>query len=106
MRIRTVRILPALGFGAIPIALWAYSTGPPIMRTGAPADCGQAFNVCHTTFPLHDDSGGSVLIRASAYSPRVKQSMGIKVSHPSAVRLGFPLTSRPVSDETKQAGTF
>jgi uncharacterized protein (TIGR03437 family) len=106
MRIRIVRILPALGFGAIPIALWAFSTGPPISRTGAPADGGQACNVCHTTFPLNDDSGGSIVIRASAYTPGVKQLIEVQISHPTAVRFGFQLTARTVSDETKQAGTF
>src|SRR5438876_11707963 len=106
MRIRIVRTLPALGFGAIPIALWAFSTGPPIMRTGAPADGGQACNVCHATFALNDDSGGSVAIRASAYTPGVKQLIEVQISHPTAVRFGFQLTARPAGDETKQAGTF
>src|SRR6266849_4421942 len=106
MRIRIVRILPALGFGAIPIALWAFSTGPPIMRTGAPADGGQTCLVCHTSFPLNDDSGGSVVIRASPYTPGVKQLIEVQINHPAAVRFGFQLTARPVSDETKQAGTF
>ena len=106
MRIRIVRTLSALGFGAIPIALWAFSTGPPIMRTGVPADGGQACNVCHVTFPLNDDTGGSVVIRASAYTPGVKQIIEVQVAHPMAVRFGFQLTARPVSDETKQAGTF
>ena len=103
---RMIRTLPALGFGAIPIALWAFSSGPPIMRTGAPADGGQACNVCHTSFSLNDDSGGSVLIRANAYTPGLKQMIEVQIGHPTAIRFGFQLTARAVSDETKQAGTF
>jgi len=55
---------------------------------------------------LNDDSGGSVAIRASAYTPGVKQLIEVQISHPTAVRFGFQLTARPAGDETKQAGTF
>jgi uncharacterized protein (TIGR03437 family) len=36
----------------------------------------------------------------------VKQLIEVQVSHPTAMRFGFQLTARPVSDETRQAGTF
>src|SRR5260370_39348720 len=92
--------------GAFPITLLAFSAGPPIMRTGAPVDGGMACNVCHITFPLNDDSGGSVTIRANAYTPGVKQIIEVMVNHPTAMRFGFQLTDRTVIDQTKEAGTF
>lgn len=106
MRVRTIRTLQALAFGVIPITLAAFSTGPPIMRTGAAVDGGLACNVCHTSFPLNDDSGGSVLIRTGGYTPGLKQMIEVVVNHPTAQRFGFQLTARLASDETKPAGTF
>jgi uncharacterized protein (TIGR03437 family) len=106
MRTCTVRTLQWLVIGAIPISLWAFSAGPPISRTGAPADGGTTCTACHTGFPLNDDSGGNVVIRANAYTPGVKQMIEVQVFHPDAMRFGFQLTARTVSDETKQAGTF
>ena len=105
MRIRTIRTLQALACAA-PITLLAFSTGPPIMRTGAAVDGGLACNVCHTSFPLNDDSGGSVVIHANPYTPGMKQIIEVQVSHPTAMRFGFQLTARLVSDETQEAGTF
>jgi uncharacterized protein (TIGR03437 family) len=92
--------------GAAPILLLGFAEGPPIMRTGAAVDGGQACVVCHNSFPLNDDSGGSVVIRANPYTPGVKQIIEVQVSHPTALRWGFQLTARPASDETQQAGTF
>jgi uncharacterized protein (TIGR03437 family) len=106
MRIRTVRTLQALAAGAIPITLLAFSTGPPIMRTGAAVDGGLACTQCHISFALNDDTGGSVVIRANPYTPGVKQLIEVQVNHPTAMRFGFQLTARAVSDETQQAGTF
>jgi uncharacterized protein (TIGR03437 family) len=91
---------------AIPIALFGFAEGPPIMRTGAAVDGGQNCTVCHNSFTLNDDSGGSVVIRANPYTPGVKQIIEVQVSHPTAVRFGFQLIARLASDETQQAGTF
>lgn len=106
MRTRTNRTFQILVAGAIPFTLLAFSTGPPIMRTGAAVDGGMACTVCHNSFPLNDDSGGSVTIRANAYTPGVKQLIEVIVNHPTAMRFGFQLTARVMSDETKEAGTF
>ena len=106
MRTRTIRTFQILVAGAIPFTLLAFSTGPPIMRTGAAVDGGLACTVCHTSFPLNDDSGGSVTIRTNAYTPGVKQLIEVIVNHPTAIRFGFQLTARVMSDETQAAGTF
>ena len=106
MRKRTIRIFQAAAIAAVPLTLLAFSTGPPIKRTGAPVDGGITCTACHRTFDLNDNSGGSIFIRAAAYTPGVKQRITVKVDHPDGRRFGFQLTARLVSDETKEAGTF
>ncbi len=91
----------------IPAALFAYSTGPVIQRTGAAVDGGLNCSACHKTFaPADSDPRGSVIITASPYTPGVKQTITVTVSHPTQKRWGFQLISRMASDETMQAGTF
>ncbi len=107
MQKRTIRIFKFAAIAAVPITLFAFSTGPPIKRTGAPVDDGgRTCTACHTSFALNDGTGGSVAIIASPYQPGVKQTITVRVNHPTAIRFGFQLTARPTSDETKEAGTF
>lgn len=90
---------------AFPIALAAFSTGPPVKRTGAPADGGLNCAACHRTFaPANSDARGGVRIDVANYVPGVKQTIHVAVSHPDAVRWGFQITARLASDETKTAG--
>lgn len=91
----------------VPVLLFAFSSGPPIMRTGAPVDGGMNCSVCHSTFaPANSDPKGSVTIDAGEYTPGATQTIKVTVMHPAAMRWGFQITARPVSDQTKQAGTF
>ena len=107
MQKRTIRIFKFAAIAAVPITLFAFSTGPPIKRTGAPVDDGgRTCTVCHTTFALNDGTGGSVAITASPYQPGVRQNITVRVHHPTANRFGFQLTARLTSEETKEAGTF
>ncbi len=101
---------------ALPITLFAFSTGPPIKRTGN-IDGGLNCAACHRTFaPANSDPSGSVEIEnLQPYVPGVTQNLRVKVSHPSAARWGFQLTARfvngagsimagkftPTDDETK-----
>lgn len=87
--------------------MFARSAGPPVRRTGAAVDGGLACNVCHRSFALNPDTLGKVVIEAGqSYTPGVRQTIRVTVSHPQAQRWGFQLTARPVNDETKMAGTF
>ena len=98
MRIKLVRSLIALALAA-PITLLAFSTGPPVRRTGAPIDGGLNCSVCHFTFaPANSDSRGSVAIAAASYSPGVMQTITVTVMHPEAIRWGFQITARAISD--------
>ncbi|MGH9666270.1 MAG: choice-of-anchor V domain-containing protein, partial [Bryobacteraceae bacterium] len=93
--------------GALPVALLAYSTGPPPKRTGTDADGGGNCSACHRTYaPANSDTRGSVRIDAANYVPGVKQTIKVTVQHPEAARWGFEITARMVSDETKIAGEF
>ena len=101
-------IITACAAAATTVVVMAFSTGPPIKRTGAAVDGGTDCSVCHTTFaPANSDPRGKVtIIAASAYVPGQKQNIDIKIDHPTALRWGFQLTARPVNDLTKMAGTF
>ncbi len=94
-------------FSAFPLLMFAFSGGPPIRRTGAPADGGTDCTACHRTFaPANSDSRGFVRISAVSYTPGKKQLIRVQVFHPDAKRWGFELTSRLTSDENLKAGTF
>ena len=100
------RVLLSLA-GALPVMLFAFSTGPPAMRTGASIDGGQDCSVCHSTYgAANSDSRGSVKISAANYVPGVNQVVTVSVQHPEALRWGFELIARTTADQTKQAGTF
>jgi len=103
---RTIRFAQWLVVCTTPLAIFAFSSGPPIKRTGAAVDGGINCTACHRDGPPANQGGGRVTIRANAYTPGVKQNISVEVSDPVALRWGFQITARRVSDETKQAGTF
>src|SRR4051812_36766208 len=89
------------------IELMAFSTGPPVKRTGAAVDGGLNCTACHRTFaPANSDTRGGVTILSGSYSPGVKQVIKVIVNHPDATRWGFQLTARLASDESKPVGAF
>jgi uncharacterized protein (TIGR03437 family) len=91
----------------LPAALYAFSTGPVIQRTGAAVDGGTNCSACHRTFaPANSDPRGSIVINAQPYTPGVKQTITVTINHPTQKRWGFQLIARLASDETLQAGTF
>ena len=91
-------------FCLLPAILLAYEDGPPIRRTGAQIDGGLNCTACHT--PGNSSASGGITIEAANYNPGVRQTIRVILQHPQAIRWGFQLTARPVSDETKSAGTF
>jgi uncharacterized protein (TIGR03437 family) len=105
---RTQNLIYCLLSGLLPLALFGFSTGPPIKRTGAPSDeNGTTCAACHNSLgAANSDPAGSVKIEAGSYKPGIPQIIKVTVHHPQSMRWGFQLTARPVSDETKMAGSF
>ncbi len=93
--------------GLVPVALYAFSSGPPLKRTGAAVDGGTNCTACHVTYrPANSDARGRIVVQAKPYTPGVKQIIRVRVEHPEGKRWGFQLTARLASDETKTAGTL
>jgi uncharacterized protein (TIGR03437 family) len=93
----------------VPAVLLAFSTGPPVRRTGAAVDGGLNCTACHVTFaPANSDPAGSVSISfdTPGYTPGVMQMVHVTVKHPLAKRWGFQLSPRPVNNQTIPAGTL
>ncbi|MBI1789277.1 MAG: hypothetical protein HYR60_17220 [Acidobacteria bacterium] len=105
MKLRSLRFSLSLIFAALPAVIYGFSSGPLTKRTGVPVDGGLTCTQCHTGTPLNG-GGGKLVIRASSYTPSVKQNIEVEISDPTAMRWGFQLTARLATDETKQAGTF
>jgi uncharacterized protein (TIGR03437 family) len=93
------------GLAVSPVLLFSFSVGPPQGRTGAPADGGQTCAVCHRGAEVNDGVG-RLAITVANYSPGVRQTIRVTLTHPTARRWGFQLTARLASDPTKKAGTF
>src|ERR1700736_672414 len=91
-------------FLVFPLAVFGESGITSLRFTGTPIDGGQSCVSCHT--PPSGPNQGSLTIDVTPYSPGVQQMIHVTVSDPASSRWGFQLTSRPVSDETKEAGTF
>jgi len=107
MRPRRTRLFSVPITAAASILLYGFGSnpnGPPIRRTGAPADGGLNCTACHR--PGADLTGGKVQITTSDYKPGVKQTIRVRVEHAAALRWGFELTARLASDPTKKAGNF
>jgi uncharacterized protein (TIGR03437 family) len=100
-----LRRLLACPLAASPVVLFAFSGGPPVLRTGAAVDGGMNCAACHRGADVNDGRG-RITITASNYSPGVKQMIRVRVEHPDAMRWGFEITARLESDQTKQAGSF
>ena len=89
------------------VALHAESGTTSLRFAGVPADGGQNCSACHTgTGGANADARGMVTLSVQDYNPGIGQMLHISITHPTASRWGFQLTARPVSDETKQAGTL
>ncbi len=103
----STRLIISLTLAAVPIALYAFSDGPPLRRTGAAVDGGLDCTACHRSFaPANSDARGRVVIEAAAYTPGVAQTLRVMVEHPEGNRWGFQLIAREARNELQQAGTF
>ncbi len=100
-----LRRLLICALAASPVLLFAFSGGPPILRTGAAVDGGLDCAACHRGADVNDGRG-RITVTASNYSPNVKQMIRVRVEHPDAMRWGFQLTARLQGDQARQAGSF
>ena len=91
---------------AVPVTLLAFSSGPPIRRTGI-VDGGANCSVCHSDRGrANSDPLGSVKLEdAQPYQPGVAQTIKVTISHPDQSRWGFQLTARFINDGS-MAGSF
>ncbi|MBV8817271.1 MAG: hypothetical protein JO022_02870, partial [Acidobacteriaceae bacterium] len=84
----------------LPIALLAYSEGPPPRVTGAPGDDPAACTQCHFGTRLNGGAGKVAILLpgGQTYTPGVKQHIQISISDPAQRRWGFEFTARLNSD--------
>ena len=106
-----IRVLQASAFLlAVPVAVWAFASGPPAGYTTAPGDHpGIACTKCHSQFELNSQ-GGSVTIafpKGLSYTPGATQTLTVTIADPAAVAYGFQMTARVQSNLAGgQAGSF
>lgn len=102
-----MRTCISLGVFLCAQAAWAFSSGPPAQRTGAPVDGGLSCTACHRTFaPANNDPRGSAVIELASYRPGQKATIRVTVHHPDAHRWGFEITARRAADDRVSVGTF
>ena len=90
---------------AIPVLVYAFSSGPPPARTGAPGE-GNCTG-CHSTNPAISNSEAIQIEfppAGAVYAPGEVQQWTVRVSDTSAVFYGFQLSTRDSSNG--QAGTL
>ncbi len=100
----------AVAFGvALPVVLWAYSTGPLPLNTGAPGDTTCSQSGCHafTTKSNVNTAGGSVQLSfdsGSTYTPGTRVHVTVTITDSTARVYGFEASARLSTN--KQAGSF
>lgn len=70
------------------------------------ADGGLSCTACHRGADPNPDTKGRLALTVATYTPGVKQTIRVALTHTEATRWGFQLTARLESDPTKAAGTF
>ena len=83
-----------------PVILLATVEGLPLAHTGAFGE--QGCDQCHRS----QGGSGQVQVEVGPYIPGQKQSVLITITDPTAIRWGFQLAARQVSNPQVQAGTF
>ncbi|MBV8730440.1 MAG: hypothetical protein JO336_11605 [Acidobacteriia bacterium] len=112
-RVSVVKI--GIVLSAVPVLLWAYSSGPNPGYNGVPTDhppgvaAGQNYcTFCHTGTALNG-GGGSVSVtfpNGMTYIPGTTQHLTVTIADKVQKAWGFQLTARLSSDSTSVAGTF
>jgi uncharacterized protein (TIGR03437 family) len=94
---------------AVPVLVWAYSTGPIPYAEGGPGGDPRACTQCHGGTALNRGGGKVELLFPGdrAYVPGQKQRIRIVITDPSARVYGYQVSARLASNElTGQAGIF
>lgn len=96
-------LLPATAVIVIPLMVWAFSSNPPLGKTGAPGEgtCGD----CHGG----GGGGGKVSITAASgltYHPGTKQRITVTLTDPAANEWGYEMTAVQTTKPTTGAGVF
>ncbi|HBY63704.1 MAG TPA: hypothetical protein DEH78_28095, partial [Solibacterales bacterium] len=92
----------------IPVLVYAFGSGPPPRRTGAPGDRTCLDSGCHVGTSIPDS--GAIALSSSigdlSYTPGgARQRWTVRITDAQARRFGFQLTTRLASNETSgQAG--
>jgi uncharacterized protein (TIGR03437 family) len=106
-----IRKLLLVLLASTPVTLFSLTRvpGPPVNRTGNPADAnGATCNACHggAANAPNSNMAGRLTVTVANYRPGERQRITVSVEHPEQSRWGFQLTARLESDPTKQAGRF
>ena len=82
----------------------AFSTAPPVARTGAPGDGGTCVT-CHTGTSGHGNLVMGLSTFTNSYVPGQTDTLVIALTNPGEIRWGFEVTALKNSDNT-MAGTL
>jgi len=95
-----LRTILFAGAVCISVAAWAYSTGPPAARTGAPGEttCAE----CHGN--LNTGSGSVTVTGPASYNPGDTLTLAIVVAQAGQQRWGFEITA--LDDGNQAIGLF
>ncbi len=86
-------VLIAAAFGSLPAkTLFAWSSGPPAYRTGAPGDEGDC-NSCHNSYTLDSGSAGFSITGPASYSPGETIRLEVSFDSSSGKLHGFEMTA-------------
>src|SRR5262245_14742743 len=96
------------GLAAVPLLLWAHSTGPDPGYAGVPGENGNCTS-CHAG--TANPSGGGVTVNfpnGLTYAPGVKQHLMVTISDSANTQRawGFQLTARLASNAATTAGSL
>jgi len=99
-------VLIAAAFGSLPAkTLFAWSSGPPAYRTGAPGDEGTCnADGCHNSFPLGSGSAKFSISGPSAYTPGKAVKIEVSFSDSGGKLHGFEMTA--VDADGNRVGKF
>ena len=95
---------------AVPVLLWAYSSGPDPGFAGVPGENGGATcTSCHIGTANNPSYGGSVTVNLPnglTYTPGATQSLSVTIADPAQRAWGFELTARVAGSASTMAGSF